>query len=130
MKISALGLIRTIGLSAVVMAGFLACDSAGETPFGKSCQTGADCISDFCVGGEAGTVRAPFCSDDCAGQNTGDSCGQGAGKCISDFVSWCWLPCENDAECAAVNAERPVCSVTSSNGIEAPFKVCVGQPKS
>jgi hypothetical protein len=130
MKITALGLIRTIGLSAILMTGFLACDSAGETPFGKSCQTGADCISEFCVGGEAGPGRSPFCSDDCTGKKTGDACGEGLGKCIGDFVSWCWLPCETDADCVAVNSERTLCRVTTENGVEVPFKICFGTPPS
>lgn len=108
----------------------VACESSGETPFGKACQTGADCISEFCVGGEAGTVPAPFCSDDCTGKSTGDACGEAQqGKCIADFVSWCWMPCAADAECAAINPERPICSVTSSSGVESPFKVCVGKAK-
>lgn len=106
------------------------CESAGETPFGKPCQTGEDCVSGFCVGGEAGTQHAPFCSDDCSGKTTGDVCGDGRGQCIADFVSWCWMPCTTDTECAAINAERPVCSLTSSSGVDAPFKVCVGKPKS
>ncbi|HMY14849.1 MAG TPA: hypothetical protein PKA58_00910 [Polyangium sp.] len=108
---------------------FLAgCESQGETPFGKPCDTGADCISDFCVGGEAGSVLAPFCSDDCTNKKTGDECGGGAGKCIADFVSWCWLPCQTDAECAAVNPSRPVCSLISASGVDSPFKVCIGKP--
>lgn len=130
MKISSQHLVQIAALMLASAIGSLACESPGETPFAKACETGADCISDFCVGGEAGTVPAPFCSDDCTGQKTGDSCGQGAGKCIADFVSWCWLPCETDAECAATNPERPVCSSLSSSGMDAPFKVCVGKLKS
>lgn len=104
------------------------CESQGETPFGKPCETGDDCISDFCVGGEAGTMPAPFCSDDCTGKKSGDACGNGAGKCIADFVQWCWLPCQTDAECIAVNPDRPRCSVITSSGTEAPFAVCIGKP--
>ncbi len=119
-------------IAAVAAMGLLiaACESSGTTPFGKPCQTGADCISDFCVGGETGTVPAPFCSDDCSGRKNGDACGDGQGRCIADFVSWCWMPCEADSECVAVNPERPACSITSSSGVDAPFKVCIGKPKS
>jgi len=115
--------------AAMVTLGLLlaACETAGDNSFGKPCETGADCRSDFCVGGEAGTVHAPFCSDDCAGQKTGDACGNDQGRCIADFVSWCWMPCETDAQCVAINPERPVCSITSSSGVDSLFKVCIGK---
>jgi len=116
---------------AVLVTGIvvIACQSTDEGAFGAACETGDDCISNFCVGGEAGTVLAPFCSADCAGKKTGDACGDGKGKCISDFVSWCWMACETDAECAAVNPERPRCSVISSSAMDSPFKVCIGKAK-
>ncbi len=112
-------------LAVVVFAS--ACDTAGETPFGEPCETGADCVSGFCVGGESGGERAPFCSDDCSGRKTGDSCGDGRGRCVANFVSWCWMPCETNAECAATNPERPECAFLSSNGMADPFKVCIGK---
>lgn len=130
MKKTSQHLVQIVGLMLVSTLSFLACETSGETPFGKPCETGADCTSNFCVGGEAGTELAPFCSDECAGKKTGEPCGEGQGTCIDDFVSWCWQRCETDAECAAINAERPVCSFTSSNGEQAPFKVCIGKPKS
>jgi hypothetical protein len=116
---------------AITMTGLLAvaCEYTGETAFGKPCETGADCVSGFCVGGEAGGQRAPFCSDDCAGRKSGDACGDGRGKCVADFVSWCWMPCETNAECAAVNADRPVCGLMSSGGVDYPFKVCISKAK-
>lgn len=112
---------------AMLVIGMLAvaCDYTGETAFGKPCETGADCVSGFCVGGETGTEFAPFCSEECTGRKTGDSCGDGRGKCVADFTSWCWMPCETNAECAAVNPERPECDVISSSGVDYPFKVCV-----
>lgn len=122
--LSHFAVIMLLGLSAP------ACESQGETRFGKPCQTSADCITDFCVGGEVGTTLAPFCSDDCSGKQTGDSCGENQGQCIADFVSWCWLPCQTDEECSVVNPERSVCDFISSSGTESPFKVCIGKPKS
>lgn len=115
----------------VTLVGFLvgACESTGETHFGKPCETSADCTSDFCVGGEAGTTFASFCSDDCTGRQTGDPCGDdGRGKCVADFVSWCWMPCTGDDECVTINPERPVCSLVSSSGVDYPFMVCTGIP--
>ena len=116
---------------AVVAMGLVvvACQSASDGSFGAACETGDECISKFCVGGEAGTEIAPFCSDDCTGKKTGDACGDGQGKCIADFVAWCWLPCDTDAECTAVNPERPRCSSISSSAMESPFKVCIGKAK-
>lgn len=129
MKITGLGLIRTIGLSAILVTGFLACGSSGETPFGQSCESSADCRTDFCVGGEVTTEIESFCSDDCTGKKTGDTCGEGQGKCIADFVSWCWLPCESNLDCLDVNSARPTCTFISSSGVQSPFKVCVTKPK-
>ncbi len=124
-------MIKSFGLviALLMLAGALGagCESQPET-LGKACETGDDCISDFCVGGEAGTVLAPFCSDDCTGKKTGDACGDGQGKCIADFVSWCWLPCQTDAECIAVNPDRPRCSIITSSGTGSPFAVCIGKP--
>ncbi len=120
---------RSLVLALLLAFAVMGCESAGDTHFGKRCETGADCITDFCVGGEAGTTRAPFCSDDCTGKQTGAACGENQGKCIADFVSWCWLPCQTDEECSAVNPERPVCDVISSSGVDSPFKVCIGKPK-
>jgi hypothetical protein len=129
MKMTGPRRILCAGLLVLAAMQLAACETTGETPFGQACETSADCVSDVCVGGEAGTGRAPFCSDDCAGKQTGDVCGEGQGKCIADFVSWCWKPCETDNECAAFNPERPTCAVTSSSGVDSPFKVCLGVPK-
>lgn len=112
-------------LLAGTAAALTGCDTSGEASFGAPCSTGADCETDYCVGGEAGGAsHEPFCSDDCAGKSTGDPCGGGAGRCIADFVSWCWKPCENDDECRAVHEGRPVCGML----VGGPFKVCLTPP--
>ncbi len=100
----------------------VACTSPGTGAFGHACNTGGDCASDFCVGGEVGGTA--FCSEDCTGKPSGAACGGGAGRCVADFVAWCWLPCTTDADCTAVNAARPVCRTGSSGGKAFPFATC------
>ena len=99
-----------------------ACTSPGTGAFGRACNTGGDCVSDFCVGGEVG--GSAFCSEDCTGKASGATCGGGAGRCVADFVAWCWLPCTTDADCSAINPARPVCRTGSSGGKAYPFATC------
>ncbi len=117
---------RLLILGALLVAALCACDSHGNAAFGATCRTGNDCASDFCVSGEASTQATPqaFCSEDCTGKAAGASCGGPKGRCAGDFSAWCWLTCETDAQCKAVNVRRPVCRVLSSSGKAYPFSAC------
>jgi hypothetical protein len=112
-------LLRTVGaLSLCGASGLLSC-GPGSVQFGSPCDTGADCASSYCVGGEAGgESHEPFCSEECTGRKTGDSCGGGRGVCVVDFVAWCWAVCESDDDCRAMNEDRAICDTLDYGGAQ------------
>jgi hypothetical protein len=109
----------------MTVAALAGCETGGEIAVGERCGGSSECETNFCVVGELTNYQGtPFCSEDCTGRKTGDACGGGAGRCVDDYLHWCWLPCQSDADCIAANPDRPTCR--EPYGV--PMKVCFGIP--
>ncbi len=91
--------IWTLGIAAVVSAGFAGCLSAKEFVNGAPCQTNEECNDgDPC---KVATCEAHACKYAQVTCGLGDASCRGSGECV---------PCKADAECGAATAcASPVC---------------------